>query len=583
MPVSHRTPSLCIAALLLALYGAGAWAQEEQPPEAATGHAPKQAVHARRQMIVAAHPLAAKAGLEMLRAGGTAADAAIAAQLVLNAVEPQSSGLGGGGFLVHFDPRSGRTAVYDGRETAPAAAAPQRFLGPEGKPFRYLEAVGSGLSVGTPGIPQLLAQVHARHGRLAWQRLFGPAIRIAEQGFEISPRLEQLIARDPLLRRDPGARELFYREDGTPKVAGERLRNPALAATLRALARSGPEVFYGGPIARDIVAAVRNQSRPGDLSEADLAAYRVIERSPLCGEYRRHKLCGAPPPSAGVATIDMLLGILEHFPMQGLAPLSIDAVHLFAEAGRLAYADRDRYLADPAFVPAPLARLLDPAYLAARSRLIQPDRSLGSAPPGELALRQGWHFAAGPTLELPSTTHISVVDRQGRVVSFTSSIESAFGSRILVRGFLLNNQLTDFSYLPERNGVPVANRVEGAKRPRSSMSPIIVFDPAGKSRYALGSPGGNDIINYVALTLVALIDWKLDPQQALDLPRYGSRNRDTELEAVAGTEALQDGLRARGHVLRISPQASGLHLIEISPRGLTGAADPRREGIALGD
>ena len=578
-----RRTQWIVGVAALALFAQAACAQEEQPPEAATGHTPKKAVHARRQMIVAAHPLAAQAGREILREGGTAADAAIAAQLVLNVVEPQSSGLGGGGFLTHFDRRTRRMSVYDGRETAPSAATAQRFLGPDGRQLRYLEAVGSGLSVGTPGVPRLLELVHARQGRLAWRRLFEPAIRIAEQGFEISPRLAQLIARDPLLARDPGARALFMHEDGSPKQAGERLRNPALADTLRTLARSGSNAFYGGPIARDIVAAVRGHQRPGDLAEADLAAYRALERSPLCGEYRRYRLCGAPPPSAGVATIAMLLGILRNFPMQEVPPLSADAVHLFAEAGRLAYADRDRYLADPAFVPAPLAKLLDPAYLASRSRLIQTDRSLGVAPAGELALRQGRRFAAGPTLEIPSTTHVSVVDRWGSVVSFTSSVESAFGSRILVRGFLLNNQLTDFSYLPERNGVQVANRVEAGKRPRSSMSPLIVLEPSGQPRYVLGSPGGNDIINYVALTLVALIDWKLGPQEALDLPRYGSRNRDTELEAVPGNEPLQEALRARGHTLRLTQAASGLHLIELSAGGLTGAADPRREGVALGD
>jgi len=568
---------------LIALCIPPALAQTEAAPEASTGRAVKQAVHARRQMIVAAHPLAAQAGLDILRAGGSAADAAIAAQLVLNVVEPQSSGIGGGAFLVHYEPKSSRLSVYDGRETAPASAKEDRFVGPEGKPLRYLQAVGSGLSVGTPGLVRLLQLVHERHGRLAWARLFEPAIRIAEQGFAVSPRLAELIARDPLLRRDPGARALYYHADGTPRIAGEILRNPELGATLRSIATAGPSAFYSGPIARDIVAAVRGHPSPGDLSESDLTAYRPLERRPLCGEYRRYRVCGPPPPSSGPATIVMLLGLLERFPMQNLNPVSAEAVHVFAEAGRLAYADRDRYLADPQFVAVPLAQLLNRGYLAERSLLIQKDRSLGVAKPGQLALLHGMRFGDGAAPELPSTTHLSVVDREGNAVALTSSIESAFGSRILVHGFLLNNQLTDFSYLPGREGVPVANRVQAGKRPRSSMSPLIVFDPSGRERFLLGSPGGNDIINYVALTLVALIDWKLDPQQAVDLPRYGSRNRATELEQGTPAEFLQDALRARGHEVRVMPETSGLHVIAISPEGLTGGADPRREGVALGD
>jgi gamma-glutamyltranspeptidase/glutathione hydrolase len=582
MPLRFTARLRAGAAVFAALAVANASAQTEAPPESATTRVEKHAVHARRQMIVAAHPLAARAGLDVLRAGGSAADAAIAAQLVLGVVEPQSSGLGGGAFLLHYDPRTRRLSAYDGRETAPAAARPERFVGADGKPLRYLQAVGSGLSVGAPGLPRLLGLVHERHGRLAWRRLFEPAIRIAEEGFVISPRLAALIARDPLLGADAGARALFYREDGTPKAAGEVLRNGELGATMRALAAAGPDAFYGGPIARDVVASVRSHRSPGDLAESDLASYRALEREPLCGEYRRHRLCGAPPP-AGTASVAMLLGLLEPFAMQKLKPISVDAVHLFAEAGRLAYADRDRYIADPAFVPAPLGQLLSRGYLARRSSQIRMDSSLGVAQPGTLAWQGPTRFATGDTLELVSTTHVSVVDRQGRAVALTSSIESAFGSRILVRGFLLNNQLTDFSYLPSIEGLPVANRVEGSKRPRSSMSPSIVFDPRGRPRYVLGTPGGNDIINYVALTLVALIDWGLDPQQAVDLPRYGSRNRATELERGTEVEALTEALRARGHDVRVGPEASGLHVIAISPRELTGGADPRREGMALGD
>jgi gamma-glutamyltranspeptidase / glutathione hydrolase len=331
------------------------------------------------------------------------------------------------------------------------------------------------------------------------------------------------------------------------------------------------------------VAAVKRPSRPGELSESDLAGYHALEREPLCGAYRGHRICGAPPPSSGTTTISMLLGVLERFPMAKLDPLSAQAVHVFSEAGRLAYADRDRYVADPDFVPVPLSQLLDRGYLSARSGLIREDRSLGIAAPGRLALPAAAKFGADSTLELESTTHLSVVDSSGNIVALTSSVESAFGSRILVRGFLLNNQLTDFSWLPSVQGVPAANRVQGGKRPRSSMSPTIAFDGSGRPRFVVGSPGGNDIINYVALTLVGLIDWKLDPQKAVDLPRYGSRNRATELESGTEAEKLAEALRALGHDVRVTPQASGLHVIAVTGEGLVGGADPRREGIALGD
>ncbi len=570
-------------ALALALLAGSALAQNDAAPEVSTGRTPKQLAHARHQMIAAAHPLAARAGLEILRAGGSAADAAIAAQLVLNVVEPQSSGIGGGAFLLHHDATSGRLSAYDGRETAPASAKPERFVAQDGRPMRYLQAVGSGLSVGTPGLVRLIELVHERHGRLAWAKLFEPAIRIAEDGFDVSPRLARQIAADPLLRGDRAARALFFHEDGSPLAAGEHMRNPELAATLRTLASEGPDAFYQGAIARDIVAAVAQHRTPGDLADTDLAGYRALERKPLCGEYRKHRICGVPPPSAGTATVAILLGVLERFPMGRLKPLSVEAAHLFSEAGRLAYSDRDRYLADPDFVPAPLGQLLARGYLSSRARLIRPDLSMGVAAPGRLALPGAARYGADATPELLSTTHLSVVDAQGNAVAFTSSVESAFGSRIAVRGFLLNNQLTDFSYLPNVDGRPAANRVEGGKRPRSSMAPIIAFDARGRVRYVLGSPGGNDIINYVALTLVALIDWKLDAQQAVDLPRYGSRNRTTDLERGTPAEALEKPLRARGHEVRIGPEASGLHLIAVTPEGLTGGADPRREGVALGD
>jgi gamma-glutamyltranspeptidase/glutathione hydrolase len=566
--------ALCAAALSLA-----AWSQPA--PEAATGRGARQVVLASRHMIVAAHPLAAQAGLDALRAGGSALDAALTAQLVLNVVEPQSSGIGGGAFLLHYQRSSDRLAVYDGRETAPAAAAPERFLDHDGRPLRYLPSVGSGLSVGTPGLLRMMQLAHARHGKLAWADLFRSAIRIAEEGFDVSPRLARLIAADPLLPQDAAARALFFASDGTPKRAGVRLRNPELGETLRRIATEGADAFYRGGIARDIAAAVNSHRVPGDLTAEDLAAYQARERPALCRSYRRHRICGVPPPSSGGATVAMMLALLERFPMDRMAPLSPRAVHLFTEAGRLAYADRDRYLADPDFVRTPLAGLLDRGYLAGRSRLIRVDRSLGVAAPGQPGRRRP-AFGLDRTREVPATTHISVVDRQGNAVSLTSSVEAAFGSRIMVRGFLLNNQLTDFSYLPNADGIPAANRVEPGKRPRSSMAPTIVFDAQGL-RYVLGSPGGNEIINYVALTLLALIDWKLDPQVAVDLPRYGSRNRGTELEKLPQMEKLAAPLTALGHDVRLVEHASGLHAIALTPRGLSGGADPRREGVAMGD
>jgi gamma-glutamyltranspeptidase/glutathione hydrolase len=575
--------ALSLALGLFALVMSCAAAAAQLAPEAATSRTLNREVRATRSMIVAAHPLASRAGLEILRAGGNAADAAIAAQLVLNVVEPQSSGIGGGAFLLDYDKRTGALAVFDGRETAPAMASPERFLDAEGRPLGYLQAVGSGLSVGTPGLVRLLELVHQRRGRLEWSRLFEPAIRIAEQGFAISPRLARLIARDPLLRQDEAARRYFFHADGTPKAAGEMLRNPELAATLRQISTQGASAFYKGDIARDIVAAVATHRSPGDLAESDLARYRAIERVATCSGYRGYRICGVPPPSSGGVTVAMLLALLERFPMGNLKPLSVQAVHLFSEAGSLAYADRDYYLADPDFVPPPIAELLDPRYLAERSKLIKRDRSLGRARPGVLVLRQSMRLGEDHTQQLPATTHLSVVDSQGNAVALTSSVESAFGSRIMVRGFLLNNQLTDFSFMPNVEGLPAANGVHGGKRPRSSMAPTLVFDSRGALRYVLGSPGAEQIINYVALTLVALIDWHLGVQQAVALPHYGSRNRGLDLERTPRLEGIAKPLEALGHEVHLGAQTSGLNVIAVTPHGLIGATDPRREGAALGD
>jgi gamma-glutamyltranspeptidase/glutathione hydrolase len=537
-------------------------------------------------MVAAANPHAARAGVEVLKAGGSAVDAAIAAQMVLTLVEPQSSGIGGGAFLLHWDAAARKVVAYDGRETAPAAARADRFMRNDGTPMSLPEAIATGRSVGVPGLLRMVELAHAKHGRLPWKRLFAPAIRLAEQGFAVSPRLHRLIAADPLLKRNAAARGYFHLADGSALPVGHRLRNPALAAVLRRIAGDGAEAFYGGEIARDIVAAVAGQPVPGDLSEQDFADYRALEREPVCGRYRAHRVCGMPPPSSGGIAVLALLGALERFEMGRVRPGSTQAVHLFAEAGRLAYADRDLYVGDPAFVQVPVAGLIEPAYLRERSSQIRAEKSMGRAFAGRPA---GAPVSLGDdaTLEAAGTSHLSIVDARGNAVSMTSSIESAFGSRILVRGFLLNNELTDFAFAPEAGGKALANRVEGGKRPRSSMAPTLVFGPDGSLRLAIGSAGGSQIINYVAKALVGTLDWKLGLQQAIAAPNMGSRNADTEIERGSALEGVAPALRAMAHPVQALDMVSGTQGVQRAPRGpgfaLTGGADPRREGVALGN
>ncbi len=542
----------------------------------------QRADEAKRYMVAAANPHAAHAGLEMLRAGGSALDAAIAVQMVLNLVEPQSSGIGGGAFVLHWDAAGRKVSAYDGRETAPAAARPDRFLHADGTPLAFPEAIDSGRSVGVPGVLRMLELAHRRHGRLPWRQLFAPAIRLAEEGFAVSPRLHRLIVFDPLLRRDPAARAYFYLPEGGALPVGHRLKNPQFAALLRRIAGEGPDAFYKGDIARNIAAAVGIHPRPGDLTEQDLAAYRALEREAVCGSYRAYRVCGMPPPSSGGIAVLAILGLLERFPMAGMRPGSSGAVHLFAEAGRLAYADRDHYVGDPDFVQVPAASLVDPAYLRERSQLIRTERSMGRASPGKPA-GAGAALGTDMTLESAGTSHLSVVDAAGNAVAMTTTIESAFGSRILVHGFLLNNQLTDFSFVPEEGGRQLANRVEPGKRPRSSMAPMLVFAPGGDFFMSVGSPGGGAIINYVARTLVGVLDWRQDLQQAIAAPNMGSRNRATELERGTALEGIAEALRAIGHPVETIPMVSGLHGIMRGARGLEGGADPRREGVAVAD
>jgi gamma-glutamyltranspeptidase/glutathione hydrolase len=570
-------------AVLLVLLAATAAAQP-RGPEAATGLTAKTLAQAQRQMVAAAHPLAAEAGREMLRAGGSAVDAAIAVQMVLNLVEPQSSGIGGGAFLVHWSAAEQKVRTYDGRETAPAAAQPDRFLGPDGKPLAFMSAVVGGRSVGVPGVLRMLEFAHRVHGQVPWSQLFDPAIRLAEQGFEMTPRLNALLAKEKDLGRFEPARSYFYQADGTPKPVGTKLTNPELAAVLKAIASGGADAFYAGDIAASIVERVQKAPvNPGDMTLDDLARYEAKSRDPVCGTYRVWRICGMGPPSSGGVAVLQILGALERFDMAKLAPPSVDGIHLFAEAGRLAFADRNRYLGDADFVAAPVTGLIDRDYLRTRSALIGPERSIGRATAGEPPRKSGALFGDGAALEFPSTTHLAVVDGRGDAVSMTTTIEDGFGARLMVRGFLLNNQLTDFSFVAEEEGRPVANRVEAGKRPRSSMSPTLVFDRDGKLFLVVGSPGGSSIINYVAETLVAVLDWGYDIQRAIDLPRFGSRNGPTEIEEGPGAQELAAALTAKGGEVKIMELNSGLHGIMVTPQGLFGGADPRREGVALGD
>jgi gamma-glutamyltranspeptidase/glutathione hydrolase len=573
------TALLARAACGLPFLFAAAAALAQLAPEPPTGSTPKRTATGARFMVAAAHPLAVDAGFEVLSRGGTAMDAAIAVQFVLGLVEPQSSGLGGGGFIVYYSAADGRVRTYDGRETAPAAAQPDRFVGLFGRPISFIDAVLSGKSVGVPGLLAGLEAAHRNHGRREWATLAKPAIDLAEQGFPVSPRLRALLEWDRWLARDAFAAAYFYDGARRPKPVGAILRNPEYAAVLREVAKQGAGAFYRGPIATDVAAAV--QAGGGDLTVEDLAGYQAQERPPVCGAFRSYRVCGMGPPSSGGIAVLQILGILERLPRTDFARDPAQAVHYFAEAARLAYADRDRYVADPDFVDVPVAGLLAPEYLAERARLVSADRSLGRAQPG----RPAGARAAGDGVEadLPATTHFSIVDAEGNAVAVTSSIEFAFGNHRFVRGVLLNNELTDFSFVAEEGGRLVANRVEGGKRPRSSMSPTLVFDAAGRLVLVVGSPGGHAILHYVARAIVAVLDWGMPLQQALDAPHFGSRNGPTELEAGTPAAGLRRDLEALGHVVRVGDMASGVHAVQRVGDAWVGAADPRRDGAARGD
>jgi gamma-glutamyltranspeptidase/glutathione hydrolase len=591
-PPSKWRWTACAAWVVVIGFAGAATAGDVAPtPELPSGWTPKALVYANTDMVVAANPLAVDAGLLILRWGGSAVDAAIAAQMVLNLVEPQSSGIGGGAFMLHYAAASKQLDTYDGRETAPARATPELFLDADGKPLEFLAAVIGGRSVGTPGLLRLLEMAHREHGRLPWGLLFVPAINLAFDGFAISPRLATALAGDPAICKEAPAKDYFCDPDGTPKQVGTRLRNPEFGRTLRAIATGGADPFYRGRIAHDIVAKVRSHpSNPGRLSMKDLADYRARKRPPLCGSYRgQWRICGMGMPSSGATTVLATLGILENFDLAALAPQSAPAVHLISEAYRLAYADRAKYAADSDFIAVPVGGMIDKTYLRGRAALIARSHSMGTpqagTPPGAMAAG-----GADNALDIPATSHLSIIDRRGNVVSMTTSIESGFGSHQMVHGFLLNNQLTDFSLSPvDAAGNPIANRVAAGKRPRSSMSPTVVFDVDGRVRMIIGSPGGSNIIQYVTKTLFGVLDWKLDLQQAIDLGNFGAQTSPTTvLEEGNAVALLAEPLAALGHRVAIIAQNSGLHGISLmaeSERGwqLAGAADPRREGVAKGD
>jgi gamma-glutamyltranspeptidase / glutathione hydrolase len=596
-----------LALALLILPHATAQAQRtDAVREAAIVWQDKPLAHADKFMVASSNPMATQAGLEILRAGGNAADAAVAVHLVLGLVEPYASGLGGGGFVLHWDAKASALATYDGRETAPAAAKPDRFM-IDGNPVVHSVAVGTGMSVATPGMPRLLDELHRNHGRLPWARLFEPAIQRAEQGFPVPSRLHRLLIEMPAERFSPAARAYLFGADARPHATGSLLTNPAYAATLKAMRDGRSAGFYEGATAKAVAAAVADAATPGDLTVADLAAYTAVKREPLCSSYRTYRICGMGPPSSGSITVAQTLALLEPFDL-GRGPaaaLNLPAMHLIAEAEKLTFADRDHFVADPDFVRVPEG-LLDAGYLMQRRTLINAASAMPKPAPGQPPQKRAGLNGADATLESAGTSHMSIIDADGNAVSLTATIESRFGSRLFAAGMMLNNQMTDFSFRAvDEKGRPIANAVQPGKRSRSSMAPTFVFDKDGNLSAVLGSPGGGRVAMFVIKALVAMIDWQLDPQAAAALVNFGSRGGALEIEAEhpaadrkllwrdKPASAFEPLSSAQGHKIERDSMVSGLHIIARtnfggrtgpdSKRRWAGGADPRPEGLAAGE
>jgi len=576
-----------LIALTLTAFSAGfADAQEAADgfaPEIATGVSARTMQTAQKHMIAAANPYAANAGLDVLTRGGNAIDAMVATQLVLGLVEPQSSGLGGGAFLVYYDAEEDRLTTFDGRETAPMAATPRLFQDDQGEKLAFWDAVVGGLSVGTPGTLKLMFETHKAHGNLDWASLVQPAIDLAESGFEVSDRLNKLISNDmERLSIHPDTKAYFFDDDGNPHAVGHVLKNQAYADSLKQIAAGGADAFYKGPMAQAIVDKVQNAANPGVLALADLANYSVKEREPVCVNYRAHNICGMGPPSSGALTVGQILGLVQPYDLTELGPTSVDSWRLIGDASRLAFADRGRYMADSDYVPMPTEGLVSPEYLQQRSLLLNGDKALDTVSAGTPEWDHAMLLADDQSIEFKSTSHFSIVDSEGNVVSITTTIENGFGSRLMSGGFLLNNELTDFSFATHEDGVPIANRVEPGKRPRSSMSPTIVMK-GGKPYMVVGSPGGSRIIGYVAKTIIAHLDWGMDVQAAINMPHAVNRFGTYDLEEGTGAVELQNELEEIGYKVNVRELNSGLHAIVINDNALLGGADPRREGIAIGE
>lgn len=576
---------LLISMCLVTFTGFTLEVREDREPEAATGFVQKSGISADKFMVVAANPYATEAGFNILKRGGSAVDAAIAVQLVLTLVEPQSSGIGGGSFMLHWHNKDKKLTSFDGRETAPSNVNENLFIDKNGKRIPWMKAVVGGRSVGVPGVLASLKQAHQQYGILPWHTLFDEAIDLAENGFIVSPRLEKLLKMqfNPGITALPEIKQYFFPKGEVVK-AGQRLRNSKLARVYRLLAKEGITPFYQGEIAKKIVKAVRNSPiAPGALTLKDLNGYQAKERDAVCGQYKQYNVCGMGPPSSGGIAVIQILAQLQKFNLAQLSPTSFQYLHLFTQSSRLAFADRDRYIADNDFVHVPVTGLLDEQYLAQRATLIHPSIDMGRAAPGEPKSEHVMSIQAdNQTYELPSTSHLSIVDGLGNAISMTSSIEMAFGSAVMVEGFILNNQLTDFSFTAEKEGRVVANKVAPLKRPRSSMAPMMVFNNDGSLKLVIGSPGGSRIINYVAQKLLLLLDHKLSPQLAVSMPNVTNRNKVTTLEKNTVFTTLEKDLQNKKHKVAIKDLNSGLHVIAIEKGRLQGGVDPRREGKAMG-